>query len=334
MSELDATTAIKTLSIVGTGILGILGIAVSFRRDNGKLNRWGYVTVSLIGLSMFCSVFVTLMEANKEKVQAREQLERMEGLYREINRSIQPITHVSLAFSAALPMDNKSVKDYASYLDTIIRSRKNELRDSFPPVKGLSVRVLDHNGDINAIEIDQKSPYWPKKDSLLNRAAQKLWFEIYLRKDPIKPELLNPSPGAGSDLIVWPSGLTGPNNTVIWLDYPSKKLIIRGSGDSPKNIWYTNGRIASVQDLFGAQLLLRLPIGSEWLDNRQLYDLINSLDIRTMTFGLAPGRMFSISGAKFNKAKLSDGSLVFNIVLPTTDKELFFNEPLSLHSFE
>jgi len=217
-------------------------------------------------------------------------------------------------------MDDKNVKNYAAYLDAIISSRKSKLQHSFAPVKGLSVRVLDHNGDIIAIEIDQKSPYWPKKDNLLNRLTQTLSFEIYLRKDPIKPELLNPAivGDYGNDLIVWATEpLAWPNN-VIWVDYPSKKLSIHSSGDYLKKLWHTTGRIASVQDLFGAQLFLRLPAPPE------IYDLINSLDIKTITLELAPGRTFSIGGEKFNKVRLSDGSLVLSIILPKTEKELFF----------
>lgn len=342
MMELDTTTVIKCLSIFIAGVLGIWGTVFSSKREDGNFTGGRFVIVLLILASMLFSEIVTVLEANNQKVEARQQLERMENLYHEIQRTIQPINYVKLIFYSALPMEDKDVKKYATYLDTIIDSRKSKLQYIFPGTLGFSVLSRDLNGDILTVEIDQKSPYWPKKDSAFDTVARTLSFRIVIRKDPIKPELINTVIGEdfGNDLYVWFTKKFLSTDNVLSLDYRNRKLSIHGSDEYVKELWHATGRIASVQDLLGAQLfllppntnelthakehILNFPPGIKMVDNRPVFDLIRSLSLKTVALELAPGRLFWISGNKFAKTRLSDGSFVFSIVLPKTEKELFF----------
>jgi hypothetical protein len=325
-------TVLRTLSIIVAGLLGILGLLGNFTRKDGKLNKWGHGAICAIGISTLIAISTTVIEAKKEKTEAAGQLSRMEGLLKELYRVGQPITELTITYWVELPTANKTVEKYIAELDQAIASKRKDLEQSFPKTEGLHVSARDQHGEFITVNVSQKSPFWPKDDKkVIGDVARMFGFTIYIRKEPIRPELFNPVLSTSQEHADW-IALFVPLKTdnTISLDYKEKKVTIFGSYEYDKRWWKTNARIRSIPDLYGTQLFMLPPApfhvttlkGSKPYDNSSVKPLIDSLTIKTTVLRFSSGHEIWIDGANFKKTEYRDGNAVFSIILPSNEKEL------------
>jgi hypothetical protein len=105
-------------------------------------------------------------------------------------------------------------------------------------------------------------------------------------------------------------------------------LEIFGSYDFDKTFWETSGRVVSLLDLEGAQIIL-IPTGGFHLtfptkieDQLKIFNEGNVETIRrhliprTLMFKFAEGRQFDVGGEKFEKISTHEYFPLFSITLP------------------
>ncbi len=325
-------TILRTLSIIVAGVLGIIGLLGKFRKKNGKLNKWGHGAIFVIAISTVISISTTIIEGKKEKAETVEQLSRMEGLLQQLNRVGHPITELEVTFWVELSTADKIVEKYIEELDQVIGFNRKSLQAVFPKVEGLDLAATDQNGDFLAVHVNQKSPFWPKGDKkIIGDIARTFGFAIYIRRDPINPELFHPMISIGPNYSDWIAyGVLLQTNNVISMNYRDKKVYIFGSQHYDKKFWKTNGKIMSIPDLYGAQLFLlpphtfdhTIPEKYKAFVNPSIRPLIGLMNVKTVALKFSSGHEIWIDGAKLSKTKFRGGYPVFSITLPKNEKEL------------
>jgi hypothetical protein len=91
-----------------------------------------------------------------------------------------------------------------------------------------------------------------------------------------------------------------------------------------KDLWHTNGKVSSMQDLYGSQLIVIPPNSSNYdlperyakFRNAATENLMKRLEVRLFKFEFAEGRGFWIPGSKMEKSPYVGGYPALSIILP------------------
>ena len=123
-----------------------------------------------------------------------------------------------------------------------------------------------------------------------------------------------------------------------------KQLELFGKTNIDKTLWATNGRVTSIVDLYGAQILLFPPNSNDLpgyllrseneimkelsrqanvkvVPMEQQMELSRSMDLRTISFEFGEGRSIWIRQNRFKKSAYKNGYPVFSVTLPNDETE-------------
>lgn len=323
---MDFDSLIGALKVVGatiTGVLGVAGLIFDFKDDGGKLTRAGRSVLTGIIASALVAAAASSVETYKAKSENARQLARTEQLLHELSRAIQPISKLEAGYWVEVRSGNPTIEAYLKRVDSEIESRIEQLRNiEIGKDTGLNAISVDWNGDPLTVEISNKSDLWPnKKEAFIAMAAQTYRYTVFIFKEPIEIQKFTGVHGTG-DLSAF--GVPTRDGRLNW-DRKEKKLYITSSVVYEKALWNSNGRVTSVVDLMGAQIMLippnavQLPARYAQFRNKELEELQQEARLKTIVFKVADGRDIWLSGKSFNENKMPEGNAVLSLVLPTDE---------------
>lgn len=274
---MDPVIVIAALKVIGAllgGVLGVLGVLFNFRQSDNRITGWGIVILVGIVISAAAGIFGSIVEGYKAKSEAALQSTRTEALLKEVSRAIQPITQLKITYWFKLPSEapgvpayvdrvSKSIEAQLGQLPTMVTSSEDEAKAN--PLIALSKDVHVTASGINdeplTIDLGLHSPLWPRgKEPPVGLVTLDFHFKVFIKKTPIAPAEFLPVIGTdtpdAADWIATSSLAIDPNRNRLTFDRRTKSLVIFGTADFPKEFWYSNGKITSIVDLYGAQLVL------------------------------------------------------------------------------
>jgi hypothetical protein len=101
-----------------------------------------------------------------------------------------------------------------------------------------------------------------------------------------------------------------------------------GTTHYDKKLWRNNGRVTSISDLLGAQVILVQRHGVGMTKNSNPYERSNAspertlsrlTELRLVSLSFREGHQFWLRGDAFKKTRLMDDSDGFSIVFPTSE---------------
>ncbi len=331
---------IRILAIIITGILALIPLFFDLRGPGRKLTKWG-ITVSVsmifsIGFSLI-SYHSDLKSAEQEKEKSELALENIIKIRDSVNRTLLPISPITISYELTLSAGALESKEYLSRLEkcyskaaTALRPQKNDNpsigNDFFNNVKELLpdgtypfiFGRLPDGPPILITHLTPESSCFPDKESettiynLLTRSNLK--FHIY--KQPINDDLTEniyqlPDPDISFSVSYKPA-----DNGKILSQYhyrigDNKLHIISPSFHKEITDAKVSGAIIGVPDLENAQYLMDLNgdfnYPSKEIEVNQASLSLHKLEIR---FGF---NEYSIEGANLEEKKLrSRNALIYS----------------------
>lgn len=332
-----AIGALKSASALISAALGIAAIFSNFRTKSGKLTRGGYAVLVGICISAVVGIVTSTIETKKARSESEEQLRRNEVVLKEVSRAVQPITALEMNYWFEIPQGNPNVDAYVKRISAAISQRMDAL-SAFPPLadqestKGLKPWLLDENNNVVGIGIEKESDLWPSFENDERPIATMLMLmgmSANFRRAPVEPEKYQPIHGRDDFQA---SSFLAKSASLNW-SLKDRRLEIVVRDEIDRKFWRSSGRIRSIVDLRGAQLLL-IPTGAAALPTnvpKRFHDetssklqseLLRNLQIRYFTITLGEGRQIRIHSSKFRKSKYVGGEPVFSITFPE-DEEKF-----------
>jgi len=321
--------AIKITSALLGGALGVIGILFNFKRPNNRISRWGIVVLVGIVASAAVGVLGSIVENYKAKSEATQQVARTERMLRELSRAIQPITQLEITYWVRLPSESPKVRDYRAEASREIEARIEGLRrETFvkPNDGGTHVTASGLGDEPLIIEIGRKSALWPRgRHSDIAALVGSFKFDVFIRKTPIEEENFEPMIATGGRYADWIAMAVFPDRSDLNFDRRDGQIEIFGTTEYKKSLWKRNGKIASITDLYGAQLFLvlpkyELPQGYKKHERPGLAELSRLIDLKTIVLKFSEGRDIWIDGKAFKRVKSAYGDPMFSIILPTDDE--------------
>jgi hypothetical protein len=327
---MDSDIVIAALKVTGAlvgGVLGVLGVLFNFKRPDNRITGWGIVVLAGIAISAAAGVFGSIVEGYKAKSEAALQSIRTETLLKELSRTVQPITQLEITYWAKLPSEAPGVPAYVNRVAKAIEAQKDQLRTiTFRDDKDIHVTASDINDEPLTIDLGIHSPLWPRgKEPPVGDVTLNFGLTVYIKKIPIAPEEFLPVIGTdapeSADWIAMTLPPTRQRNRLIF-ERRTRSIEIFGSAELPKNLWHSNGKITSIVDLYGAQLVLvpplniKLPQRYSRFARPEVAHLSEMLDLTTIVLKFREGRSIWISGGTLKKTKVKGGYPAFSTVLP------------------
>jgi hypothetical protein len=335
---MDPDTVIAALKIAGAlvgGVLGVMGVLLNFKRPDNRLTGWGVLVLIGIALSAAAGVFGSIAEAYKAKSEAALQSARTETLLKELSRTVQPITQLEITYWATVPSDAPGVQAYVDRVSKAIEAQKDQLRQLvFLNEEDIQVTAFGLNDEPLTIDLGLHSSLWPRgNEPPVGDVALEFSLSVFLRKTPIKTEDFRAIVGTdGPDVADWlatalPSVVGGRGRNRLIFDRRTKSLEVFGTSEFPKAMWHSNGKITSIVDLYGAQLIflppnalnVRLPPKWAQFVRPKVAELTRTLNLKTVVLKFREGRSLWISGKALKKSEFKGGYPAFSIVLPTDE---------------
>ncbi|MGJ5066850.1 hypothetical protein [Bradyrhizobium oligotrophicum] len=323
---MDFDSLVGALKVVGaaiSGVLGVAGLIFDFKHEGGKLTRAGKLVLTGIIASGLVAVAASSVEIYKAKSESAKQLARTEQLLHELSRAVQPISKLEAGYWVEVRSGNSTIDAYLKRLDREIESRIEQLRKiEIGKDIGLQAISAEWNGNPLTVEISNNSDLWPKdQEAFIALAALTYGYTVFILKEPIEIQKFTGVHGTG-DFSAF--GVLTKDGKLNW-DRREKKLYIRSNMVYEKALWNSNGRVTSVVDLMGAQLVLippnavQLPTQYAQFRNKELEELQQEAHLKTIVFTVADGRDIWLSGKSFKESKMPDGRTVLSLVLPTDE---------------
>lgn len=340
--NLDAVIAIgKIAAAVVAGVLGVLGVLVNFKRDDGRVTRWGYAVITGILVSAFIGVATQVGESYRAQRDSQEQTAKTQHLLEQLNRSIQPITRVHVSAVMTFPRENESVARYVArmekgiHIQRLLPKLNSNIIAIGPSVDYLSAGVTDAQGKAASITIGEKSSLWPRREDerTIASAIRSLHLDLFMYRKPIKVAAFSGIISVGHGHADWIATgfILGKRSTSLDFDLATRTLSVHYLDDPQKEFMHSNGRIVSLVDLRGSQLFI-LPPGirdyqlperfQQMMPNRKaLEQLYGGMDIKYAVLSFANGREIWLHRSKLSRQTFAGGEPVYAVVLPATEEE-------------
>jgi len=336
--------AAKVASTFTTAALGVAAVLFDYYDDEERLTRWGYCVLFGIGLSATTGILATVFEAQKSKAESFAQLTRNEAILKELERTIQPIAELQLRYWLEIPPGIPAVNSYIKRVSEGVEARKTLLstallpktKSDSPLTKGLDAWSVEADGQILEIEITKDSDLWPHMDgaeATILGAMMSPTLSLFILKNPVDTTTYQPVLGGGRadfdavDLL--------PKRADLNWDLKRRRLSLVEDEEFDRRFWHANGKVTSVVDLMGAQLLL-VPNGAgeipfPELDSvayRAQAEVRRSFKFRNLMVEVGQGRKLQIPVSKIAKSTLKNGDPVFVVNFPSKESDFnaFFEE--------
>lgn len=325
-------TILGFVSVFGATVSGVAALLVDYRdKTTGKITKWGRYALLGLGLSFLIggsNLFLDYTQKEDETRdavnRAREASEQTLRIVTDIDRTLNPLKDVRATFWATYPFDQPELAQYRQRLDEGVRALLPELRAKHGIVEGADASVTDSDGSIREISILPSSPLFP------NRATERFaytvlantFLQIKFYKTPIDVSRLSNPFTLKPDLTMSFEPSIGKSIFQIREKYEpkTKKITVYGfeiSSDS--KYWNSSGKIASVLDLPGCQLVI--DVGHTLVSFDEADKRVKP-DLATLVLQVADQRGWWLRADKLKRAEPEFGSSVYVHVFPNTYRAL------------
>lgn len=303
-------------------------MSITRTKKPAKTTRWGRYALFglaisfLIGTSNLWIDYIEKSRASRSAAEeSRTNSEKTLQILTDISRTLNPFKDVRVDFDISYPFDDSDLIQYRQRLDKELRDL-HLADDPNQPTKGVHWGVKDDKGNVLEVVIRQDSPLLPDRATepsawgvFSRRGLSLYWF-----KTPIDPTTFDdfrrrPSPDIEMNL-------TSDYSDKIEVDYDLNTKSIRfwGYGIQPRpETWRSTGKIISLLDLPGSQLIVELAYDSAvtFFKDMKRVNLPESIDI---SIGVAERSPFDLW--RFKKYKGPSGTTYFVYLFPKTYAEL------------
>ena len=182
---------------------------------------------------------------------------------------------------------------------------------------------------VKLVTISEGSPLLPNASEHL---ATKLFFRrglmLYWFKSPIDPTTFDDNADPHADITMELGSVTDddPRKIDVQYDLETKEVRFRAAGAQtrPEN-WESSGKIVSLLDLAGSQLIVQLEYDSAVTSFENSDDRLKRINLPesiSITIGVGDRRGRYLSKSDFKKYKGPSGTTNFVYLFPKTDAEL------------
>jgi hypothetical protein len=256
---------LKLAAIMLSGILGVVGLLVSYKDKDGKVTKWGrraliaVVTSSLVAaLTQGVEVYKQRREASQADKRRQEENKTNNKLLTEISRAVYPLTDLSITASAYFPLTHPQLKSYLERLDRTAHICTQPPKPTLGQCAGLyPFTNIDENGRSTPIGVttDPKSSVSPTEstDKLAWRTTAVFGIEVKIYKKPISRSEFDAQGLREADLHF----RVRANETTLAYMFAKPRIEVYGKHmrvDSDDV--NSNGSVTSITDLSGAQMFI------------------------------------------------------------------------------
>src|SRR5262249_1704602 len=157
------------------------------------------------------------------------------------------------------------------------------------------------HGEALTIDIGRKSPLWPTgADADIGTFVTSFKLDIFIRKNPLPAEQFVPMIATDGNYADWLATALIPNKSDrnhLTFDRRDGRFVIFGITTFDRRFQQSNGKVASILDLYGAQLFLvppqhevQLPAEYKKYQRPQLAELNRIVTLKTVHLRFSEGR--------------------------------------------
>jgi hypothetical protein len=321
-------TVLGFMSIVGGTISGVAALLVEYKDKNtGKVTKWGRYALIGVGVSFLIGASNLWLDYTQKKRESREAAnksreaaEQTLRIVNDISRTLNPLKEVRATFQATYPFDQPELAGYRRRLDEGVRKSISMMNGK--DAKKTASWFDGFAGGPNAqmFSVPPASPLFP--DPIKERFAHTVFsgtrLEIDFYKDPIDPARYDGMfPASPRSDLHMSFGSDGTHYSAVQYELETKKLQTAGFQflTDPK-YWDSSGKIVSVLDLAGTQMIVRVEQGGEI--NYAERDKQMKLDLDGLGLQVADRRSWSLRKDSLKLFKTADGSPFYVYIFPKT----------------
>lgn len=316
MSVEVALATAKFAAVIITGIWAVIGLQVDFKDKDGRVTVWGRRALFWSAVSVLVAVGAQALETVNKRREEEVSAEKTRNLLTEIRRAVYPIKNVYVTANFTLP--RASLPTYAARLE------KESVVIAKAPWNYRDVEVATGALDSKPISmfVYKGSELYPARGNPEMNLLVDIGLQFHFFKKPIDVNSITSAsffPEADLQFLVRPA------ETAIEYKIPQGRftgrfqyLAMNMEANAKDIHWSSNGKIASLLDLDGAQLIVSMEEDFSGPDQS---------DIRVLSVDIDIGgrRLFIGSGlAKLPKAdpKIPTYSFLFPQHLLQADEDL------------
>ena len=317
---------LKMVSIVLTGILGVVALLVDFRDEKGKVTRWGRWSLIGVIVGTLVSAAMTGFEMVREEAQsqqtAQESLElsqKTSKIMQDINRSLNPLKDVQFSFSVDVSLKDAAFAGYKERLEQRVQKLLGKYGSKLKvPKNELVVATADSDGAIT-LDVNGRSPLFPseEEETAAYYALRQIDLVLEFYRRPIQPDAYC----GGIDEVeqyvhpdlaieVTTSGLDDRDASIQY-DVRTGECQVRVPWiKSDAKYWRSNGSIIAIPDLVGAQMFVFVRSAVVPADVESIQELVKAragLRLQNLTMKVGDGRELSFNRSQMKELATPDG---------------------------
>jgi hypothetical protein len=261
------------LSILGATASGIAALLVEYKdKKTGRITKWGRYALYGLAISFLIGTSNLWIDYAQKSRQTRDDAEKSRintektlQIVSNINRSLNPFKDVRVSFSFAYPFDDPDLARYRQRLDEGVRALLPDIRPQREgpqrEVRGVKWSMMV--GDtIRVVSIKKGSPLAPSssedlaREVFFRRALTLNFFKTPINASTFESDIVGLAPDITMTFL---SDEYNEEEMSVQYDLDSKTISFHGfSILSKPQEWNSSGKIVSMLDLPGSQLIIQL----------------------------------------------------------------------------
>jgi hypothetical protein len=299
---------LKVITILVTAFIGIFASLTNFRDHRGRITRHGWIgLLGVIAAGSSAAGLQLYSDAQQEK--------SVFAILSEIDRTLHPLPGLTVQFSLRPDWQKEGFRNYF-----------NKMEASF-----------DHATSFGSFPFPRR-----EESPLLNYTVCDVNLALLFYREIIDPASFEYNiSGSGEDLRIrvtnpcqysnfpiaisvgrfsWDYDLRGAKLRRLDLMVDDRKI------DSTSDEWKSNGKIASLHDLLGAQLIVQLdspgyPVNAEFTRNT-IQEYRQSIQLADLIIRLQNGIVMRFDADNLKRYSGKNGFAVYSFIFPKTMGEL------------
>src|SRR5262245_25265881 len=253
-------------SIFGATVSGVAALLVEYKdRKTGRITKWGRYALCGLAISFLIGTSNLWIDYTEKSRKTRDDAERSRintektlQIVSDINRTLSPFKDVRVTFGISYPFDHPDLARYRQRLDEGVRALLHDIQSSRQEVQGVSFKIGGSDGSIEVVRIHEGSPLLP------NESKEYLASEVFFRrgltlnffKVPINPSTFDHEE---PDIKISFEDYEYKETIEVHYDLKRKTITFWGFHILAKpESWDSSGKIVSMLDLPGTQLIIQL----------------------------------------------------------------------------
>jgi len=255
MSGEIAFATVKFVAVIITGIWAVIGLQVDYKDKDGRITAWGRRALFWSVISALIAVGAQALETINKRREDEASAEKTRNLLIEIRRAVYPIQNIYVTTNLIVP--RASLPAYAAKLDkaSVAIAKAPSFTDRYAFV--WTGKTYD---DLIRVKFSKASTLYPTTGSLERNVLVDVGLRFCFFKKAIDVKSIVAGvtrPGPDLEFLVRP--------TEAIIDYQAPQgrfpgrfqtLAMNMEANAKDIHWLSNGKIASLLDLNGAQLIV------------------------------------------------------------------------------